>query len=376
MITQAQIDEIVAAAGDGPPVLSVYLDLSPERQATHAYESAFSSLAQALGPRVPAAWQDTFAADVARVREFVSRPITGGTGFAIFSSIERGLWRALPLPVTVADAVSYDAVPRLRPLLDIADELERTALALVDKERGRLLTIRLGRIEAERDIVDAVPGRHMQGGWEQARRQRHHDNAVMHHIENVVGQLEQLQARYPFKRLFVLGPPEATAELERRISNSLRQRLAGVAPGEFFASDQQLLARARELAANRERADEAELVDRLLERAGAGGRGALGVDPTLDAVRLGQVDTLVVTLDAATAGVACQSCGTLSRSTTTTCDWCGGELTPVEDVVERAVVRTLHQSGSVEIVHGEAAARLREAGEGVGALLRYTAVGV
>ena len=43
----------------------------------------------------------------------------------------------------------------------------------------------------------------------------------------------------------------------------------------------------------------------------------------------------------------------------------------VPDLIERAVERTLDQSGSVEVVHGEDARRLHESGGGLGAFLRY-----
>ena len=42
---------------------------------------------------------------------------------------------------------------------------------------------------------------------------------------------------------------------------------------------------------------------------------------------------------------------------------------PLDDVIERAVERTLDEQGYVEIVHGTAAARLTEVG-GLGAFLR------
>jgi hypothetical protein len=44
---------------------------------------------------------------------------------------------------------------------------------------------------------------------------------------------------------------------------------------------------------------------------------------------------------------------------------------PVHDVFHRAMAKTLQQSGNVEVVQGEPARRLVQAGGGLGARLRY-----
>jgi peptide subunit release factor 1 (eRF1) len=48
-------------------------------------------------------------------------------------------------------------------------------------------------------------------------------------------------------------------------------------------------------------------------------------------------------------------------------------MRPVHNVVHRAMAHTIEQAGRVEVVHGEAARRLQEAGGGLGALLRFRA---
>jgi peptide subunit release factor 1 (eRF1) len=50
---------------------------------------------------------------------------------------------------------------------------------------------------------------------------------------------------------------------------------------------------------------------------------------------------------------------------------CGAETLPVGDVLDRAAQLTLEQEGEVEIVHEAAAERLRDACEGIGAVLRF-----
>lgn len=53
------------------------------------------------------------------------------------------------------------------------------------------------------------------------------------------------------------------------------------------------------------------------------------------------------------------------------CPACGAPTRPLRDVVERAIEVTLQLAGSVEIAHGQAVEQLRQAGGGLGALLRF-----
>jgi len=52
------------------------------------------------------------------------------------------------------------------------------------------------------------------------------------------------------------------------------------------------------------------------------------------------------------------------------CDYCGGAIGPVNDLVERMVERVLESDGKVEEVESEAANRLQQIG-GIGAFLRF-----
>jgi hypothetical protein len=50
---------------------------------------------------------------------------------------------------------------------------------------------------------------------------------------------------------------------------------------------------------------------------------------------------------------------------------CGAETVPVGDIANRAALITLEQDGEVEIPRDEVAERLRDACQGMGALLRF-----
>jgi peptide chain release factor subunit 1 len=371
MITEALRDELVNFDGGEHPVLSVYLDLGPDRQVQRRFQAAYDDLVDRCTAELSRDERQAVLPEFERVGAYLRDIEPQGRGLALFSCTPCDFWRAHFTQLPLRDDIFVNRKPYLRPLLSLMDEHERYAVALVDKEKARILAVNMAQIEDEIDIADDVPSKHDQGGWSQSRYQRAHDNAVMHHLKHVVDGLDELHARQPFRRLVILGPEEATTELQNMLSSRVKDTLVAVRPGEFFGNQAEMLQRTTELMQSVEREMEERIVTQLLEFTGAGGRGARGLSPVLDALWNGQVDTLIVADDIRMAGGECVSCGRIVASGRTTCPSCNSRMLPLDDVVERAIQRTLGQSGAVEVVHGAAADRLRAAG-GIGAMLRFT----
>jgi peptide subunit release factor 1 (eRF1) len=356
-------------------VLSAYLNLSPARQLRRGYQVVFDDLVRRLEEQLGAGARMELREEAARVRAYLEAARRRGLGLVVFSCSPRGLWRAYHLPVPVADDVRFGPTPYLRPLLDVVDEHERYAVALVDKEKARFFTVFLGEIEEEHDLESYVLGHHDQGGWSQANYQRHQEAHVRWHLERVAERLAELLRRRPFDRLILAGPDEATAELRRILPRPLRARLAAVVPAELFAPPAKVLELTRAVEERIERAAERELVADLVETAASGGNATCGLAATLDAVGRGQVHKLVVAEGAETPGTECPRCGRLAAAPAGPCPTCGSTTEPLADVVERAVERVLDDKGAAVVVHDAAADRLVGAGGGLGALLRYRLAG-
>jgi peptide chain release factor subunit 1 len=257
------------------------------------------------------------------------------------------------------------------PLPDLLDEYERYAVALVDREKSRFFSVFLGEIQERNDFKDFVPGKHDQGGVWQANRQRHHEAHVFRHLKRAADYLTDLYRRRPFDRLVVAGPEEATSELRHLLPGPLASRVVAAIPAEIFAGAQEILERTLEIERQVERSTEDRLLSELFETAAAGGLAVVGVDQTLHALFLGEVRTLVVADGGQADGSDCPYCGRLATGRPSACPECGNRMEPVTDLFERAIERTLASAGSIEVVHGEPARRLLDAGGGLGAILRY-----
>jgi peptide chain release factor subunit 1 len=370
-VTPADVERLVRFDGHGARILSVYLDLDPERQPTRSYRIVFEDLVKAAREGLDKAGRLGLEAEATKVTAWLEAKEPDGLGLAIFSSMPADLWQAWFLHVLVRDRLSYEPHPLVVPLLGLIEDHERYAVAVVDKESARLLTVFEGVIESRQDVTDFVPGKHDQGGPAQARYQRHHETHVLWHIKRVVQRLSELLRNREFDRLILAGPEEATTELREHLPHELQRRLVATVPAEMDAGDAVILRMTQQLEQRVERDSESGLVAELIDAWKANGAAACGLAQTLDALYLRQVRTLVLAEGLTVAGSECPVDSRVEPGRPEECPTCGAEMTPIGDLVDRAAQQTLEQDGQVEIVHEAAAERLRDECDGIGALLRF-----
>jgi peptide chain release factor subunit 1 len=371
VVTYADVERLVRLDSHGARVLSVYLDLRPERQVTRAYRAAFKDLVKAARDGLDEIARRDLETEAAKIESWLEEEPPRGLGLAVFSSTAADLRRVFALPVPVPDRLSFEVHPLVLPLLGVIDDLERFVVALVDKESARILTVFEGAIESVETFTDDVPGKHDQGGPAQARLQRHHETHVVWHVKRVVQRLSELLRDRRFDRLVLAGPEEATAEVRHRLPQELERRLVATVPAQMFATDAEMLQMALDIERRVELESEEEIVAEVIDGCRSNGPAACGMSPTLEALWLRQVRTLVVAEGLTAAGTECPVDGRLDVVEAGPCPMCGAGTLPVGDVVDRAAQLTLQQDGTVEIVHETAADRLRAAGDGMGALLRF-----
>ena len=371
VVTRADVERLVRFDGRGARILSVYLDLDPERQVTQAYRIVVKDLVKAAREQLDKDQLRRLEAEAARVHDWLQEERRRGRGLAIFSASAADLWVTYPLPAPVPDRLAFDVHPLVTPLLALIEDLERYVVALVDKESARCITVFEGVIESVETFTDDVPGRHDQGGPAQARLQRHHEDHVLRHVKRVVQRLSEALRERAFDRLILAGSEEATAEVRERLPRELARRLVATVPAEMFATDAEIVRMTLEVEQRAERESEEGLASAVIEASRSNGPGACGLTATLEAIWLRQVRSLVVADGLTATGCECPVDGRLYPDSPGPCPMCGAETLAVADIVDRAAQLTLEQDGDVEFVHEEAAQRLRDACDGMGAVLRF-----
>ena len=125
---------------------------------------------------------------------------------------------------------------------------------------------------------------------------------------------------------------------------------------------------AEDVIAGYERKLEKETLDRLVAERNSGGRGATGLDDTLQALNEQRVEALLLQENFDAAGVCCPQCGWLGTPGAAHCPADGTQTATRDDITDLAVRRALTQSAAVVVVRDDE--RLEPLGS-IAALLRF-----
>jgi len=373
-VTDSVLRALSAFRAENGCAISLYIDLDPSSTATAAQaETRFNALVSELekeaeGHSTARDCRLALQHDLARIRSWWGGEFDrhGVKGVAIFASSADDEFRALPLPEPVQDLVRIGSELAVAPLVGQLGR-DGSLVAVLSRERGTVYRIAGGRLVEIVDETEDTPGQHSQGGWSQARYQRHIEHLVQQHLKTVGQELDKQARRTGGLQLVIVAPDELRSEIESTLSTEARAAVVGWATAESHAAPTELLEVVRPLLDEARARGEQEELERWQEEHGRGGRAAAGWKQTLDAASDGRVAVLLV--DQSSGGHeawVCPKCGRASAD--------GGKcavddtrLVQAPDAAELAIHRAIEHGGSVVRLGGGA---LGDAA-GVGAILRY-----
>jgi peptide chain release factor subunit 1 len=373
-------DELRSLAGfeaENGCAISLYLDLDPSVTPTAGDAATrLNSLLDGAAKTDEANRRDlshdqrqAVKADFERIRLYYEREFTrnGARGLAVFCAGLDNLWRPLPLTEAVADRVKVGRALYLAPLVPLVGRGEGAIVVVVGREQGRFYRLQAGRLEEVADLFDEQPGRHDQGGWSQARYQRHIEELAQEHLRDVAETLERLVRRLHGPQVVVVANEETRAEFADLLSQEAKSALAGWAQAEAHAGPADLLAAAAPVLEGWRAEKEKAVVERWREEAGRNGRAASGWVQTLEAASDGRVELLLFQDGARRSAWRCPACGRLAAEEGN-CPLDGTRMEASDDGLDLAVRQTLAHGGSVwALQHSDDLGHV----EGIGALLRY-----
>ena len=222
MKTTADLDFVAKLpASQTSKMLSIYLDVqsrSPGRLNQH-YEGELLRKLESIQKQLSDKRERrNFLASARRVKHFMAKHKPKGRGLIVFSSDHDQLfwWRDISVPV--ASEVHWNTLPRIRPLLELADEFERYGVILTDREEARLFTVFMGEIEHHLEIRSSARVKHIKkAGAERMFSQTQFERtARLHalwHLKKVAKLAQRQMSLKALDRLVLAGPSEATSVL-------------------------------------------------------------------------------------------------------------------------------------------------------------------
>jgi peptide chain release factor subunit 1 len=355
--------------------ISLYVDLDPAMSPTPRDMGARVSALLAdghkdgLGRDQTHEEKEALKHDFERIERYFEHEFTrdGSRGLALFCAGLDDVWIDFQLPDPVPDGISVERDFYLTPLAPIVGRGDGALVAVVNRERGTLYRLRAGRLEETADLTEEQPRRHDQGGWSQARLQRHVDELAAEHFRAVAEEIDRRVRGGKGKRLVVVCPEEQRAEFHELLSQEARRALAGWAAAEAHAGAPELLEAVAPALEQARAEDEAATLERWREGLGRNGRAVGGWAGTLEAASDGRVEVLLCAERAQRAVWQCPRCGRAAAEAGS-CPLDGTELVRRDDGLDVAMHQTLLHGGSVWVVREH---QDLEPLEGIGALLRF-----
>src|SRR5919109_3099032 len=247
--------ELAAFRAQNGCAISLYLDLDPSVSPTAGDAQARVNALVDEGMRRAADSQRNLSheqrqalrRDLDRVRRFLEQEFSreGAHGLAVFAAGLDNVWKTVPLVSAVPDAIKIGREFYLAPLVPLVGRGDGALIAVVGRERGTLFLLRAGKLVELVDQFDEQPGRHDQGGWSQARYQRHIETLVHEHLKDVAEHLDRRVRRLQSPRIVIVTTEETRADLEDILSHEVKGAIVGWTQAEAHASPAELLQAAR-----------------------------------------------------------------------------------------------------------------------------------
>lgn len=373
MITQEDLQELLAFNAEGAEVLSLYLDADTSQQTSETVKLHVRSMLKDISG---------LDADASAIEAYLDFSHDWGIpGLAMFSCADRDYFRAYPSALSFRNRLRIGRRPHLKPLSHLLDYYAYYGVIVVDRVGARFFEYHMGELQKVAGTMgDDVRklklggGSARGGGATSATGQRggqggrHEEEVALRNMRDAADAAQNFFANRPIRRLFVGGTAENVPQFRENLSKQLQSRIAGTFAVGMNAGEREIHQLALGLLeqANTER--EGKLVRNLITTAAKGGNAVVGLDPTLRSVGEGRVQTLVISDGYQTPGYFDENSKYLTVHENDTAPFGESQLVAVDDVIEEAVSNTFEQGGTVEVIRDNP--DLEKAGQ-IGALLRY-----
>ena len=283
---------------------------------------------------------------------------------AIFASHKNDYFKVVPLSTIATDipnAFVVDSSPYIRPLAKVIDEWEPFTLLLMNSNHAKIFLISYGRMIEEKRIAKDIMSKHKKGGWSQARFQRIRKGAIHAFFREVADALRN----FAEGSIILAGPGEAKIEFRNLLSPTIQKKIIGVIDVDIN-DEKDLLKESIEVIEERGEEEKYQTLQHLKKEILKDGLAVHGVNDTLEAVKNGQAEIVLIEKGFALKGWICEKCQIVEKGYNKACPYCGGKTSEV-DVIEELIEFAERMETRAEFIDGKEIKKLGH----VGALLRY-----
>jgi peptide chain release factor subunit 1 len=297
-----QLDRLAAFEPAPYPVVSLYLNTQPGQTGRDQYQTfvrkEFSARSRTYPPHSPE--RECLAQDLERISKYLETELEpSANGVAIFACSAGELFEAIQLTVPIVEqhGLYIGDRPHLYPLARVESLYPRYAVVLANTNTARILVVSTGEVVTDKEITGTRTRRTTQGGWSQARFQRHIENFHLQHAKEVIDALDRIVQAENIENIVIAGDEVIVPLLRDQMPKQLAERIVDHIRVDKDGSLDDVVKTSLEAMQRVREQTERDKVEAAVGGYRAGGLGVVGPEETLDALIKGQVDELLVTVD-------------------------------------------------------------------------------
>ena len=296
-----QLDKLARFEPVPYPFVSLYLNTQPNEHGRDQYQSFVRQEFKARSRTYPdgSPERESLDKDLARITSFLENELdVSANGVAIFACSAGELFETIQLTAPIDRHWLYigDA-PHLYPLARIDSKYPRYAAVVADTNVARILVFSTGELVSEEEVVGQKTRRTSQGGWSQARFQRHISNFHLQHAKDIVEALDRIVQQEHIDQILTAGDEVILPLLREQMPKALADKVVDHLKLDTKASIDTILSATLDAMAKQNERTDKDKVDAAIGAYRGGGLGVVGPEATLEALVNGQVDELLLTSD-------------------------------------------------------------------------------
>ena len=367
---QSHVRILAALPESDAPVVSCYLDLESGR--TH-WDSDLERRARLLRRITPRSERNFLDASLDQIRSFLTTELRPQTrGVAAFARVGRDpYFSCLQFEVPTPTWISLDTVPNIYHLIELKDTFDRFLVLFSTSASARIFEVHLGAVTSELWLQQPDLRRRVGREWTRLQYQNHRRDRDRSFIKEKIQALEHLMTGKGYAHLVLAGDPQRLAMIRNELPRTIQQRVVDIVAAPAGLDEKEVVKATLSSFVEEEEREAHSLVQMLERELRRDGLAVPGAANTLQVLRRGQADALLLARDWATSQAwSCVECtwSAVGDVEPEVCADCGSSTLRKHDAREE-LVRLAEQTGChVELVSESDV--LDQVG-GVGCLLRF-----
>jgi peptide chain release factor subunit 1 len=296
-----QLDRLAGFEPAPYPVVSVYLDTRPNQHGRDQHQAFTRKELKARSRTYPSnsPERESLDKDIERITRFLDSELDpSANSVAIFACSAGELFETIQSTGVVPQhALHIGDRPHLYPLARLESQSPRYAALVTDTNTAHILVFSAGELVADREVKNVKTRGTSQGGWSQARYQRHIENFHLQHVKEVVDALDRLVRDEDITHILISCDEVTLPVLRDQLPKPLAEKVVDHIRLEAHAAAAEVLKASTEAMNKINAKTDREKVDAAIGAYRAGALGVVGPEDTLAALIKGQVEEMLIAAD-------------------------------------------------------------------------------